>query len=109
MNTTTHVREAATALAALACALEQALTDLGDRLALTPEAAGEAAAELFRLADGAGGPGRRARRRARPAGAGPAGLTRRGQRRPAGTQPPGGGAGASGRAEITIFGRICVA
>jgi hypothetical protein len=51
MQTTRSVREAAAALAALACALEHTLNDLGDRLALTPEEATEATADLTRLAD----------------------------------------------------------
>jgi hypothetical protein len=48
MRTTRSVREASCALAALACALEQTLTDLGDALALTPA---EATADLSRLTD----------------------------------------------------------
>jgi SRSO17 transposase len=45
------VREGAAGLAALACTLEQTLTDLGDRLALSPDEAKEATADLYRLAD----------------------------------------------------------
>jgi hypothetical protein len=51
MKTTRSVREAASAMAALSCALDQTLTEIGAGLVLSPEEATEATADLSRLTD----------------------------------------------------------